>query len=548
MFKMGTILKNTRILYGAFFLVLGFVVASCNKVDYRGEDPYADAKAPLAIQFNSQFIQPESGGEGTVVTLKGEGFEKYKDSGLQVAINGIAGKIVEIGDSVLKMEMPAMASTGMVTLKVKHQVFPGPYFHVTGLMQIDPLFHALPGADGLINCIAFVPGGQYLIGGAFSDYGNSGMVYGYRGLARINADGTLDRSFNIGRGVQGVVNAVAVLPDGRYIIGGNISNYNERFRQGAIANITRLNSDGSIDSTIVVSQRSTPGHTINDTIPAFRAYFDGAVNRVLQMPYDDKLVVVGDFNFFMKKDFTYASADGLRDSVRVDSIRMEGMARLDRAGNLDSTFNFNLETQQGYDGPNGPVTDALMLSDGKILIVGGFTRYRNQPVHYIARLNEDGSLDPTFKTDEGTDDRILSAAVLPDGRYLIAGQFKTVGGAGRKGIALLKKDGSLDPSFDVGTAPDDGANGLILHAAVLKNDKILVSGIFDHFGGYQRNGTVVLNMDGTMSDAYNNLGAMSPSGLISDLLNVPNKNATILVGAFTAFDLQPANRIVSINY
>ena len=44
-----------------------------------------------------------------------------------------------------------------------------------------------------------------------------------------------------------------------------------------------------------------------------------------------------------------------------------------------------------------------------------------------------------------------SVAVQPDGKVLIGGDFTTVNGTNRNGIARLNADGSLDSSFNPGT-------------------------------------------------------------------------------------------------
>lgn len=528
----------------AILLLGGISMISCNKEDYVGKNPYAGAREPLDIKVNTLIALPASGTTGTVVTLQGKGFATYKDSNMVVKFNDVAGEIIEAGDSILKVKVPQEASSGMITVTVLHQVFQGPFFRVNGPIAIDSSFQSVPGAEGYISCIAFVPGGKYLLGGSFDDYGNSGLADGYHGLARINADGSLDRSFKIGKGVQGSVNAIAIQAGGDYIIGGSFNNYKERFKPNRIANIMRIHPDGSIDSTVITTQIGN-----QDTIPALNAYFDGSISSILQTPDSGKLVVIGAFKYFMTKDFTASTADSLRDSIRVDSIRMEGIARLNEDGSFDSSFNYNHTTHSSFAGANGPILDAAIQNDGKIIIVGQFTKYHDQPANRIARLNKDGSLDPTFNPGSGSDDGILSVDILDDGRYLIAGWFNNFNGIESNKIAILKHDGSLDNSFSVGKGQTAGPNSAIYKAAALKNNKILVAGSFDHFSGIKRDGTVILDMDGTVSTTFNNLGALEPTGLyISQILNVPNANATILVGGFTKYDLQFVNGIVKLKY
>src|SRR5699024_10652979 len=163
--------------------------------------------------------------------------------------------ILSATDSVLKVKIPDLASSGMITLTVLKEVFAGPFFRVKGAIQIDSSFHSLPGVTGgIINRILFIPGGQCLIGGNFIDYGNSGYKNGMRGIARLNKDGSLDRSFEIGEGIEGTVNDMVAQANNKYIIGGNFNNYNDLFKVGYVSNIIRVKSDGSMDTSIINTQ------------------------------------------------------------------------------------------------------------------------------------------------------------------------------------------------------------------------------------------------------------------------------------------------------
>src|SRR5262249_55867254 len=64
-----------------------------------------------------------------------------------------------------------------------------------------------------------------------------------------------------------------------------------------------------------------------------------------------------------------------------------------------------------------------------------------------ARLNQDGSLDTGFSS--GTiSDFVFAIAVQSDGAVVIGGEFTSIGGVSKRGIARLNGNGSLDPFFD----------------------------------------------------------------------------------------------------
>ena len=78
-----------------------------------------------------------------------------------------------------------------------------------------------------------------------------------------------------------------------------------------------------------------------------------------------------------------------------------------------------------------------------------------------------------------------SAAVYADGRLIISGDFATVSGLGRCGLARLYSDGSLDTSFDAGSAFPRCSSRIYPFPMTIQGDrKIIVSGIVEEpWGG-----------------------------------------------------------------
>jgi uncharacterized delta-60 repeat protein len=148
----------------------------------------------------------------------------------------------------------------------------------------------------------------------------------------------------------------------------------------------------------------------------------------------------------------------------------------ERPGTLDSSFNPVIE-------PSGDLRMALQ-PDGKILVAGGFQRVNGVPRNSAARLLPDGSLDSTFDPKGGLlfqDDQgglnpasVNSLILLPDGKIVVRGSFNLVSGQPLTNLARLNPDGSVDPSFN----PDPIAQQFLSLApalAVQPDGKILVS-------------------------------------------------------------------------
>jgi uncharacterized delta-60 repeat protein len=186
------------------------------------------------------------------------------------------------------------------------------------------------------------------------------------------------------------------------------------------------------------------------------------------------------------------------DFTSVNGFGRVGLAKLNSDGNLDTSFNANLD---------GPVYAIAIQPNGQILIGGSFTHVGNASRNRIARLNgSDGSLDSSFDPGSGVespgvpDPSVNCIAVSPTGEIVIGGQFTKVGGETRARVAKLSPNGAVT-SFNPGTGP----NGSVLSLALQADGKVLVAGGFTWaVGTSMREGVVRLNGDdGTVDTQFN---------------------------------------------
>jgi len=141
------------------------------------------------------------------------------------------------------------------------------------------------------------------------------------------------------------------------------------------------------------------------------------------------------------------------------------ISRLNPDGSQDTAFRFNA-------GANDTVHIMALQKDGKIVIGGNFTQYKGVTHNRIMRLNSDGTSDGSFRAGKGADGNVQCLAIQPDGKILMGGYFKNVGGASRHFLARLNTDGSLDKGFSIGTGADDNVRGI----AVQKTTRSLFAG------------------------------------------------------------------------
>jgi uncharacterized delta-60 repeat protein len=102
---------------------------------------------------------------------------------------------------------------------------------------LDPNFN--PGADGGVRSLAVQADGKSLVGGDFTALGGQRRI----GIGRLNAEGTLDASFNPASDPDSIVFSLAVQADGKILVGGIFSTLGGQSR----ANIGLLNADGTLD-------------------------------------------------------------------------------------------------------------------------------------------------------------------------------------------------------------------------------------------------------------------------------------------------------------
>ena len=171
------------------------------------------------------------------------------------------------------------------------------------------------------------------------------------------------------------------------------------------------------------------------------------------------------------------------DFTQVGGSAAERIARLDRTGSFDDEF-------LAVNGPDGTVRVLHYSARTNAIYLGGdFTNVAGVPRSALARLtagrsdSADGSLDTNFLTPVIVRSNSASPASVralleqDDGRLVIGGNFTHVNGQPRANLARLNPDGTLDPTF----APHP--NGLVHSLAALPDGKLYAAGAFVSLSG-----------------------------------------------------------------
>lgn len=528
-----------RLWYFLGLILLTLSHSSCKKSGELANDPYAGGKEPLGIRILNALPKPSSGSAGTEVVWQVTGLMPYKDK-VKFYMNDTEARIVEITDKTIKIVLPENVSSGGMTIVVDGQIFFGPTFSVSGKVNLDGTFNHNTGAFGGISQIMPLSNGNLMLVGSLGNFANAGTTkQPINGIVLTSPNGAYVPNPAFGFGAGGWLTSVARLPNGQFMVGGGLSSFNKR---RSIGGLTRLNANGSLDTTIVEVVNLTPLEPKNsyDTVAAFNGSVLGSVKKVFA--YNNKIITVGNFTNYGE----YFYERSTRDNKVIGYTKMDMLLRMEANGKLDLSYNYNPATKSSYEGANGQINDALMEDDGRVILVGSFTRFQGANTNRITRIDNNGLVDPSFKTGTGADGPVIAIrynAVTQ--KFLVSGTFKNFNGVPANGLVMLNKDGSVDQSFSIGQL--EGGN--IMFSAQLSNGLIIVSGSFNKYNGVVRQGFMFLKPDGSLAPGYNNTGAFQ--GIISDIYETTSPlgfPAVLMVGFISKFNNTPVNNMVKIVY
>lgn len=146
------------------------------------------------------------------------------------------------------------------------------------------------------------------------------------------------------------------------------------------------------------------------------------------------------------------------------------------------------------------------LPDGTILAGGDFRSLETDSQQSVLRLTRDGRLHPDFKLGEVSEGVIFVIKPQQDGRLLIGGRFSQVGGLTRPNIARLNSDGTVDPTFDPGagvvSVAANGGNTLVYSIELDASNRVLVAGVFELADGRPSPGIARFMPDGRLDETF----------------------------------------------
>jgi uncharacterized delta-60 repeat protein len=401
-------------------------------------------------------------------------------------------------------------------------------------------------------------GGAVFVSGHHTDFGATPNAT----IARLNADGTRDETYSLGKlpFVDKQAVEVALFPnDAAYVV----------YRSGSFSggyefsNLVRLSPMGALDQRFLLSPDLQSDFSINSyaeddtaklSLPQISTARDG---EVYLFTGDPQLTVNSEGNLKPER----INADGTEDTQVPPLGFSAGEVIRDGSGMIIA-------------GSTGYLHRLAQTPDGGFIVLASAAPFpafgSNDPYHYqVIRLRADGKRDPrfvsptitstfpaivyfpllfdpvtgnTYQPGEGFyeegDNPVSSAAVLPDGSVLLSGTFHLNGRSDTYSVVKLNSKGKLDSSFHLPVpGPENLANpsrlGLITHFRASPDGKIWILGRFDSIGGVSAPGVARLNLDGSLDSSFSltDVAYYDSYGDYADVV-FSSDNTAYLVGTF----------------
>jgi uncharacterized delta-60 repeat protein len=409
---------------------------------------------------------------------------------------------------------------------------------------------------------------KVIVAGSFDEIGGQE----YSNIARLNANGSIDTTFDPGAGTENEIGSVTIMADGKILLGNCYIDWFNGYE--IFGRMVRLTSNGALDQTFQTGYLGTLGNVFVSSLGKIVASADNKIIRLNSNGSQDvgfpavqfygyqsnfnfiqtssnELIVMNGFvsrnddalHRFTSKGIRmpFYAALGQPASVdhiaansthmvlygnfsRVNGITRNNWVRVTNGGVVDTRFNVTSDL--------GSVYEVKAFSTGAVVVKNG---------NGVVKLDKFGSIDPTFKFAASNSGLQFNGPygrmeITPDDKILFMSSYWPLG------IGKRNSDGSVDATFTEAMVTGSG-DYYWQDFDLLPNGKIVFAGYFSSINGTPVPGVVRLNGNGSI-DTYNTGGGSD--GVIKRVTAL-NDGSVILEGSFGNFAGNYSPGVVKLN-
>lgn len=343
---------------------------------------------------------------------------------------------------------------------------------------VNPRFHIGSGANGNVQKILRQADGKILVAGDFTRFNNVEQ----RGLVRLHPNGSVDSSFRPPLLQNSVINDIALQWDGKILVcGRSVST-----RQNSTG-IIRLNSDG------------TPDSTLHPQIAVLIGTGIASRSVIRSAPEIMSLVVGGMVSYqslsssILQFTETTPTESGISGryvgTTFIDPIKMLTQAVRNPRVPYDTSlivlfnngsilrFDSALRQDSLFRSPQALTLgfvprDFDITPEGKIILVGTGD---GSITSKVAMLNPDGTIDNTFRRPAVTQG-LTAVAVQPNGKILLGSDVRFVSSSSGTMLHRLLPDGRTDSTFQAPRSVFGSVSGASIARIIAVSDSLALIG------------------------------------------------------------------------
>ncbi|HOY13493.1 MAG TPA: T9SS type A sorting domain-containing protein, partial [Saprospiraceae bacterium] len=324
------------------------------------------------------------------------------------------------------------------------------------------------------------------------------------GIVRLNYQDLLnvDTTFEAKLLTPGSVYGITAQQDGKLVVAGDFTIVGGEFTPKLI----RLNADGSLDKTFApdITKEITPYSVKtlpNGLLVVAATYISTGdftkINGLAILTKEGKLIRNVAFPYFangqgaiinleVSEDKIYA---GESTAYNINGKGGQNLVIYDHFGekplNLNNGYFTSIYRFNGYQ----------LEKDNKLLLYGYQIGYEGYDTSCVVKVNADGSRNTTFNPSLPTDYWAKSAISINDG-VLVAGFIQnSINFTTQAFITKLNPDGSKDNNF-TGTISHTSLNSNVSNILEIYPNRYLLTGIFDTYNGFQVSNTALIDSFG----------------------------------------------------